>query len=278
MTENPKIIQNGLITNPPLVSIVTIVYNGEKYIKQCIESIINQDYNNIQYIVIDGESTDSTLDIINTYGKQIDILLSEKDRGISDAFNKGIAIADGEIIGLLNSDDLYTDGAIKAVVDSYIAHNCLSGVYYGDVIYFDNKVNIELVADASKLWRGMSIFHPATFITKDIYDKYGVFAEEYKYAMDSELIHKFLYNKVPFIHVKETLAKFRLAGTSDQNFFKSHREFYQSVKKYNYSLASEFFYRWNVFKKLILKTRFGQFLNKRRGSISWLLAGKMKSN
>jgi glycosyltransferase involved in cell wall biosynthesis len=260
----------------PLVSIVTIIYNGENYIEDCIKSIINQSYKNIQYIIIDGGSTDKSLEIIKQYSSFIDVLVSEKDNGISDAFNKGIKKAEGEIIGLLNSDDKYTEYAIQAVVDSYLGNNELNGVYYGDILYFNNDYNFGLIADAGKLWKYMSIFHPATFVTKDIYNKLGGYSEDFKYAMDCEFVHRCLYNKVPFVHVSQTLAHFRLEGTSGKNYIKSHKEFFKSVKKYNYSISAEFFLYWNVLKKIMLNTQFGQYLSRRRHLLSWILSGKTK--
>ncbi|HXD91613.1 MAG TPA: glycosyltransferase family 2 protein [Bacteroidia bacterium] len=260
----------------PLVSIITIIYNGENYIEDCIKSIINQSYKNIQYIIIDGGSTDRSLEIINQYSSNIDILVSEKDNGISDAFNKGIKNAEGEIIGLLNSDDKYSEFAVQAVVDSYLNNAELEGIYYGDILYFDDDNSFELIADANKLWKYMSIFHPATFVTKGIYNKFGGYSEEFNFAMDCEFIHRCLYNHVPFIHINQTLAHFRLEGTSSRNYIKSHKEFYKSVKKYNYTISAEFFLYWNIAKKVILNTQFGRYMNKRRHLLSWILSGKAK--
>ncbi|QEC74792.1 glycosyltransferase family 2 protein [Mucilaginibacter ginsenosidivorax] len=260
----------------PLVSIITIVYNGDAYIEQCIQSIVNQVYKKIQYIIIDGGSTDNSINIINKYRTHIDVFVTEKDRGISDAFNKGIQKATGDIIGILNSDDIYNEFAVQSVVDAYLANEKKEAVYYGDILYFNDKNSFELIADADRLWRVMSIFHPSTFICKSIYDRLGGYLEEFKYAMDSEFIHRCLFNKIPFIHINKTLANFRLAGTSDRNYKKSHKEFYLSVKKYNYGLYAEWYFYWNVFKKIVLNTTIGQYLNKRRDLLSWLLAGKLK--
>lgn len=264
------------ITPLPLISIITIVFNGQAYIEQCIQSVINQTYKNLQYIIIDGGSTDNTINLINKYASHIDIFISEPDKGISDAFNKGIAKASGEIIGILNSDDLYNEFAVQCVVDSYLANNMQAGVYYGDILYFNENNSFELVANADNLWKVMSIFHPSTFISRAVYDQLGGYLEEYKYAMDSELIHRCLFNKIPFIHINKTLTQFRLAGTSDKNYIKSHKEFYRSVKKYNYGLYADFYLYWNVFKKMILHTWLGEYLNKRRHLLSWLLSGKAK--
>src|ERR1700743_1931255 len=116
----------------PLVSIITIVYNGEKHIADCIRSVRSQDYPNLQYIIVDGGSTDNTLKIIDEFRDSISDLISEKDQGISDAFNKGIRLAKGEIIGLINTDDWYEEGAITKAVKAIA--DC--DVVYGDLQYW----------------------------------------------------------------------------------------------------------------------------------------------
>ena len=103
----------------PLVSIITVVFNGEKYLAQTIESIAAQSYNNLEYIIIDGGSTDGTREIIKQYEHIIERWISESDRGLYDAMNKGIALATGEIIGILNSDDLYFKNTVLKVVEKY---------------------------------------------------------------------------------------------------------------------------------------------------------------
>ncbi|OCX53926.1 hypothetical protein BEL04_06505 [Mucilaginibacter sp. PPCGB 2223] len=260
----------------PLISIITINYNGDKYLEECIRSIIYQDYPNIEYIVIDGGSTDNSINIINKYRDNINVFVSEKDEGISDAFNKGILRANGEIVGILNSDDLFADSAIKAVANAYLANKKTGGVYFGDIRYFNDEKTMELVANSADLWKYMSIFHPSTFVTKNVYDEFGVYSKEYRYAMDCELIHRFLINKVPFIHISQTLANFRLGGTSDKNYINSYREFYKSVKKYNPSYTAKLYFYWNITKKRVLHSGIGGFLDRNRRIFSFLLAGKAK--
>ena len=103
----------------PLISVVTITFNSEKTVEETIRSVVSQDYPNLEYIIIDGGSTDSTLQIVDRYRDRIALVQSEPDKGISDAFNKGILKASGEIIGIINSDDLLSEGALKAIADNY---------------------------------------------------------------------------------------------------------------------------------------------------------------
>ncbi len=104
----------------PLVSIITVVYNGAKTLEQTILSVLNQTYKNIEYIIIDGESTDGTLDIIEMYRDKISTCISEPDEGLYDAMNKGVSIANGELIGIINSDDWFEKNAVELVVSSYV--------------------------------------------------------------------------------------------------------------------------------------------------------------
>ncbi len=109
--------------NAPLISIITVVYNGEKYLKQAIESVINQTYKNIEYIIIDGGSTDNTLNIIKNYHQNISKWVSEPDNGLYDAMNKGIKLATGELIGMVNSDDWSELTAVEIIVNEYLKND-----------------------------------------------------------------------------------------------------------------------------------------------------------
>jgi len=253
------------------------VYNGEEFLKYCIDSIRNQTYKNIEYIIIDGGSTDGTLDICEQNKDIISVLISEKDRGISDAFNKGIKLASGKIIGILNSDDFYAPSAVKSVVDKYIENSCEPCVLYGDIRYFNEEVNYELIPDIKSIWKYMSIFHPAVFVCKFVYEKIGVFSEEFKYAMDVELLHRALFYKVPFVYINQTLTNFRLGGTSGVNYKGSYKEFYKSVKMYNNFPMARYYYYLGICKKFILTTKIGKFLLTKRRLINVFLSGKGKT-
>ena len=116
----------GIKNNEPLISIITVVYNGEEYLEQTINSVINQTYKNIEYLIIDGGSTDGTLDIIKKYDNHISYSVSESDKGLYDAMNKGISIANGELIGMINSDDWYELDAVELIVNKYLENPTLN--------------------------------------------------------------------------------------------------------------------------------------------------------
>ena len=260
----------------PLVSIITIVYNGEKYLNKCIDSIKNQTYKNIEYIVIDGGSTDNTVNIVKSYGDIINVLISEKDEGISDAFNKGIKYATGEIIAILNSDDYFNSDTLELVVDKYNNNSQKKGIYYGDIRYFDNDMSYIRIAELSKMWKFMSIYHPSVFVTSDVYKKIGSFSKDYRYTMDSEFLHRALRNNISFFYINSSLANFRLEGASDLNYKAMYREFYRSVKTHNdQGFITHLQHFWAVFKKSASQTSIGNFFYKRKHLLKPFLAGKI---
>lgn len=197
------------------VSIITVVYNASNTIEQTIKSVINQAYSNIEYIIIDGGSTDGTMNIIRKYLDKIDILVSEKDNGLYDAMNKGIKLASGEIIGILNSDDTYTENAVSLVVDSF--KNRRIDVLYGNAMFVDGTFEIGLYdcSDIEQLWYRMAIPHPATFVRKAVYDKYGSFDTQYPISADYDLMLRLYSEGVRFGHIDEILTYFRVGGLSE---------------------------------------------------------------
>lgn len=205
----------------PLVSIVTVVYNGEKYIEHAISSVINQSYFPIEYIIIDGGSTDRTLEIINRYRDRITFVLSEKDRGISDAFNKGLKISTGEIIGLLNADDWYEVDAVKKAATSIKD----ADIIYGDLrLWKDDAVDFVLRGDHRFLKNEMTINHPTVFVKRKCYMSAGFFNEQYKCAMDYDLMLRFLLSGYKFIYLPEVITNMRWNGLSDERWMMGCRE------------------------------------------------------
>ncbi|ELS01705.1 glycosyl transferase [Xenococcus sp. PCC 7305] len=211
--------------NLPLVSIITVVFNGESELEETIQSVIRQSYNNIEYIIIDGASNDKTLDIIRRYEPQISFWCSEKDEGIYDAMNKGIKVAQGQLIGLINCGDTYLENAISEVVNIYnknIQDNPLL-VITGAMYRFDPEKNHRFrIAKSqnildSKINRGMPINHPATFITKDTYEKLGLFKTKYRICGDYDLVFRLYHSSlVQFVFTQQEIANMKLGGVSEQ--------------------------------------------------------------
>ena len=211
--------------NLPLVSIITVVFNGELALEETIQSVLKQSYPNIEYIIIDGASRDRTLEIIRQYEAAIDYWCSEPDAGIYDAMNKGIQAAQGQIIGLINCGDIYLENAIAEIVNIYNQHSQTYPllVMTGAMYRFDPENNYQFrIAKTqellnNKINRGMPLNHPATFITKTIYEQLGLFNTKYKICGDYDLIFR-LYNNslVKFVFTNRELANMQLGGISEQ--------------------------------------------------------------
>lgn len=205
------------------VSIITICYNSEQHLEQTILSVKNQSYSNIEYIIIDGGSTDNTINIIKKHELSISHYISESDNGISDAFNKGISLATGEIIGTINSDDWYEPDAVLKIVNSYQSIPC--DVIHGNVQYWqDDQKNYLFSANHKLLSDEMTINHMSCFVSNKTYKKHGKFLLDFKYSMDYELMLRFYLNKCNFIYIDQTISNMRLDGVSDRYWYKAHIE------------------------------------------------------
>jgi len=198
----------------PLVTIITVVYNGEKHIEQTILSVTNQTYQNIEYLIIDGGSTDGTCDIIKKYENKIDYWLSEPDGGIYEAMNKGISLAKGQLIGFINSDDWYEETAVSEVVkflkDDPAVH-VLSGLHR----IWDNSGILGITGHSHLFLKYGMISHPTSFVKKEIYEKYGAFNCHFRIAADYELMLRLETNKLKFSFIEKVLANFRNTGMSN---------------------------------------------------------------
>ena len=197
-----------------LVSIITVCYNSEKTIRQTMDSVLKQTYSNIEYIVVDGASTDGTLAIIREYEQRFGArmrYISEPDNGIYDAMNKGIGMAEGEIIGIINSDDYYELDAVEKVVSAYGKEDC--AVLYGEMrTWMDDKEESVWIGSPEFIEKRM-IGHPACFVTKRAYDKFGVFDTRYCSVADYDLMLRYKKCKeIRFIPIYEVLANFRSGG------------------------------------------------------------------
>lgn len=197
------------------ISIVTVVYNGEKTIAETIESVCYQSRLPEEYIIIDGASTDDTLEVISKYEEKYPFIkvVSEKDNGIYDAMNKGINLCTGHIIGILNADDYYEQGCLENVLNSFKKNG--EGIHYGILRYIENNKEIYLCRYHHEHLNRKMIPHPATFVSRNMYVKFGNFNIQYKYSSDLELMIRFRNKGVNFFPIDRILANFRTDGISN---------------------------------------------------------------
>ena len=210
----------------PKISIITITYNSEAIVEETIKSVISQDYPNLEYIIIDGGSKDNTLAVVDKYRDRIAKVVSEPDKGISDAFNKGIRNATGDIVGIINSDDILLPGALKAVADAYEEG---VGVYRGNVFIWESASDTRIQAVPSMkfplhTFKKRIVCHPGTFVAKWAYEKYGLYKTHFRFMMDVDLRIRFYEAGVKFKYVPTELAMFRLGGVTSSSFLKKTDE------------------------------------------------------
>ena len=204
------------------VSIITITYNSEATLKDTIESVVNQTYGDIEYIIVDGKSTDNSLSIIESYKDKISKVISEKDKGLYDALNKGIALATGDLIGIIHSDDFYTNNfVIEKIVKSIEENN--SDAAYADLYYVDkldtNKIFRKWKSGSYKhgmFLNGWMPPHPTFFAKRSCYEKFGSFNLSFVSAADYELMLRFIHkHKIKLAYLPEFIIKMRVGGKSN---------------------------------------------------------------
>ncbi|MFT6989333.1 MAG: glycosyltransferase involved in cell wall biosynthesis [Paraglaciecola sp.] len=241
------------------VTVVTVSYNSSAFIRLAIESVLAQNYSNVEYIIIDGNSTDDTLAIVNEYSDRIGCVVSEPDKGIYDAMNKGVELATGDIIGVLNSDDFYSSPDVISEVVNVFKHNEGVALLFGNVDFVSERNLIKPVRKYSSFnfspWKmrfGFMPAHPATFIKKAVYNEVGLYKVGYKIAADFDMFirvlvkHKFKYTKID-----KTLVRMRLGGASTSGF----KSYWVSTKEIARSLNENGVYSnfWFVFLRLPIK-------------------------
>lgn len=209
------------------ISIVTATYNSDKYLRSTIESIFQQTYSEIEYILVDGGSKDSTLDIVKEYEPQFKGRLrwiSEPDKGLYDALNKGFKMATGEVVGILNSDDFFTSNNVIDLVSKAFKSNSCDAVY-GD-IHFVNEDNLDKCVRyySSAIFRrslmriGFIPAHPTFYVYKDKFEKLGYYKTDYKIAADFELLLRFIYvNRIHIKYIPLDFVTMRTGGMSTES-------------------------------------------------------------
>ncbi|WP_417939616.1 glycosyltransferase family 2 protein [Flavobacterium sp. RS13.1] len=208
------------------ISIITVVYNNEKTINVAINSVLGQTYKNIEYIIIDGDSKDNTVNLINEYKEKLGYFISEPDKGIYDAMNKGITVATGDVIGILNSDDLYQDSEVIKDVAEQFNNDPELDILYGDLVYVKRDDINEVVRN----WKSKQYYnrffedgnvppHPTLFVKREVYEKVGSFDLKYKLAADYELMLRMLKkNSFSIKYIGRLVVKMRLGGATNESF------------------------------------------------------------
>lgn len=209
----------------PKISIITAVYNCRDTIESTIHSVRAQTYDNIEYIVVDGGSTDGTVDVLRAHADDITTMVSEPDKGIYDALNKGIALATGDIVGVIHADDFYAADQVVADVARAFAEYGVDAVF-ADVVFVDPKQPTRQVRyysskgfSAASLARGMMPAHPTLFVRREVYQRLGPYSLDYKIASDFDMVVRmFGADDLPFCYLPRVLVKMRTGGLSTRSW------------------------------------------------------------
>jgi glycosyltransferase involved in cell wall biosynthesis len=240
------------------VSIITVTLNSAKTIKDCIVSVNSQTFSNIEHIIVDGGSKDNTIDIIRSMPGRVVRLVSEPDKGMYDAMNKGINMATGDIIGILNSDDFFSSANVITKVAEVFEKNGIEAVY-GDV-HFVHPDNLNKcvryyssgIFKPSLFRFGFMLAHPSFYMKKDCYEKYGLYSVDYTIASDYDLLIRYLYsNKVKTKYIKMDFVTMRTGGISNRNFrsrITLNKEIVMACRKYGiytnlFMVSLKYFYK-----------------------------------
>lgn len=223
------------------ISLITVTYNSEKYLEECIRSVIKQNYKNIEHIIVDGKSTDGTVSIIERYSPHISKWISEKDNGIYHAINKGMQMATGDIIGLLNSDDIFASSDVITTIANCFTMNKVDSLY-GDLVYVDQHD----IGRVIRTWKGQNYnrerfkygwmpAHPTFYFRKELVSQLGAYESHYFTAADYELMARYLFlHKVSAMYLPKLIVRMRMGGVSNESIYlrlRANRRDYLAMKK-----------------------------------------------
>lgn len=197
----------------PLITVVTVVFNGAATLEQTIQSVVNQTYDNVEYIIVDGASTDGTLDIVRKYEDKIDYWQSEPDGGIYDAMNKGIELATGDYVAMLNSGDSYIEKILEKIAEIIKTHN--GDILYGVVKCFENGVFTKVEGKSAEALPIGMLAHQSAFMPMGLHKKYGGYDTSFKIAADYDFFLKMFVHKEPFFFTNLIVANFDYGGISN---------------------------------------------------------------
>ncbi len=246
---------------PVKISIITVCFNSDKSIQETLQSVASQTYPHVEYIVIDGGSTDGTLKILEAFKDHIQVLVSEPDKGIYDAMNKGIQLATGDVIGLLNADDLYANPQVLTQVATAFMDEKLDACY-ADLIYFATSKPEKVV----RYWRSNSFVpglfakgwcpaHPTFFVRRHVYEQYGLFDISFKGGNDVELMMRLLEKyRIRTCHLPIVMVKMRLGGVSNNSIkgiIAQNRQILLAAKKWGVAMSPWAFVFHKVLSRLM---------------------------
>lgn len=223
------------------ISIITVCYNRKSTIEQSILSVLQQDYPNIEYIIIDGASTDGTAAIIAKYADQVDLIVSEPDRGMYDAINKGLHLATGDVVGLMHSDDtFYNESVISKIAEAFKNAPTTDGVY-GNGIYVTNNDKERIVRnriggdyEIENIKSGWLPLHPTVYLKKTVLTKYGNYNLDFKIASDTEFLLRYLFkHKIKITYLNDYIVKMRMGGLST-NYKRAIEVLFEDYRIYKY--------------------------------------------
>lgn len=242
------------------ISIIIPVLNGEKSLQKTIDSVVCQNFKDLELIVVDGVSTDKTHLILNQNKKNISKIIIEKDHGIYDAMNKGIIEAQGELVGIINSDDFYNNGALDSVWSHYCKQKNKNIIIMGNM--FLQYGNTQVLSKGSPIINDLKINHSATFVSKKIYENLGIFKIHIKAGADREFFLRSYHNNVKFLKIESPLATFNLGGYTSKYSIKlvidRTIEEYQIFKNYYSNIYA--LYRSLIFSFRMLRNFFISYI------------------
>nr|WP_315250581.1 glycosyltransferase family 2 protein [uncultured Flavobacterium sp.] len=223
------------------ISIITVCYNRKNTIEKAMKSVFDQDYPDIEYIIVDGNSTDGTKEIIESYRDKISKYISEPDNGMYDAINKGLKLATGDVIGLMHSDDeFYDEKAVSRIVTRFKYDPSIEGVY-GDGVYVSNDAQERMIRNRiggafsrQRIKSGWLPLHPTVYLKRKIFAKYGLYNVDFKIASDTEFLLRYLYKyKIKMSYINSYIVKMRMGGMST-NFKRAFEVLYEDYRIYKF--------------------------------------------
>ena len=219
------------------ISIITITYNSADTLSDTIESVLSQNHTDIEYIIVDGKSTDGTLDVIKSYGRYVTKYISEPDKGLYDALNKGISMATGDIIGFVHSDDVLAGkDVLQTIAETFETYQTDS--VYGDLVYVDRLDPFKVIRywrsgkyDRNKMARGWMPPHPTFYVRREVYQRYGGFDTSYRISSDYDFMLRMLHkHRITSVYIPMILVKMRVGGESNRSLRNIMRKIREDIR------------------------------------------------